>query len=131
MNIIRLNSIGEPFAKSGQATPPSGGGTEGGSDIIYIDMTGYENYTYPSLFSDCIKLNKDEQTLYMGPADYAKDENNAIAPIAISVNLNKRVNFAMGGPVGEMVTFSEIVTTMGMGDVLDLPRITKEQFYTL
>lgn len=39
MNIIRLNSIGEPFAKSGQATPPSGGGSEGGgSNVVYLNV---------------------------------------------------------------------------------------------
>lgn len=111
---------------------PQGGGSEGGGDTMeYINIEGYDNFAYPALLADYVKLVSEGKTLFMSSMEYSKDAYSSIAPLAIAINTKRRVNVVLGRPDEGMYTYKEIVTKMGMASVLDLPRITEEEFYTL
>lgn len=121
MNIIRLNSIGEPFAKSGQATPPSGGGTEA-SSMEYLDTSGMETAAKVQLFMLAVVLVK---------------YNGVIAPLA---SLILEVGESVLGEINYIATDFNIEVVMQgnrlkLKDIIpntdSIPRLTKEEFYTL
>lgn len=126
MNIIRLNSIGEPFAKSEQATPPSGGGTEG-SGLKYYDATNSEGMI---------------KSLLMVTASVVKLYNNewVIGSAGMSVELgveaiNKATAFGVDWSMeiiayGERTTNKQFFEDTGLS-IDSLSEITKEQFYTI
>lgn len=107
------------------------GGESGGDTMEYINIEGYDNFAYPATLADYVKLVSEGKTLFMSSMEYSKDAYSSIAPLAIAINTKRRVNVILGRPDEGMYTYKEIVTMMGMGSVLDLPRITEEQFYTL
>lgn len=128
MNIIRLNSIGEPFAKSGQATPPSGGGTEGGSKfrLKYYDAANSDSMI---------------KAILLAVASIVKLYNNewVIAPAGVCLELgaeavNKATAFGVDWTM-EMLVYGEKQTTKEFfevtGSIDSLTEITKEEFYTL
>ena len=130
MNIIRLNSIGEPFAKSGQATPPSGGGTEGGSNVVYLNVelavSEMGDYfasaikMFPGILA--IKVVGDDMTS-IGPVHAVKDSSlNKTKAAAILPNFIGFVEHNNG--VNSDITIEEF-KAMGATE------ITEEQFYTL
>lgn len=152
MNIIRLNSIGEPFAKSGQATPPSGGGTEGGSgstasDIEYLDFSGDIASSNTEICMTITSLSHSiKMELEDGGNTYTLIETSLQwaqlgRPVAKAVKFSKNEIFTfitgMDGsiPIIQTMTAMEILT-FSFGEnfvtVFDsIPRITKEQFYTI
>lgn len=120
MNIIRLNSIGEPFAKSGQATPPSGGGET--SSMEYLDVSGLETAAKVQLLMVAALLVKC---------------NGAISPLA---PLILEVGESALGEINYIATDFNIEVVMQgnrlkLKDIIpnidSIPRLTKEQFYTL
>ena len=121
MNIIRLNSIGEPFAKSGQATPPSGGGTET-SSMEYLDVSGLETAAKVQLLMVAALLVK-----YNGAI-------SPLAPLILEVGES-----ALGGISYIATDFNVEVVMQGnrlkLKDIIpdsdSIPRITEEEFYAL
>lgn len=134
MNIIRLNSIGEPFAKSEQATPPSGGGTEASS----MEYFQYEKGTVALMASYCqyIKIEVPDYGIKMiSPYSTAVAETMAAMNaeiIAFGINLQEKIIMSQGGAIDEKTILSTLIqNTITEEEIAAIPRITKEQFYTL
>lgn len=135
MNIIRLNSIGEPFAKSGQATPPSGGGTEASSmeylDVSGIDIVGGGQKT-GNLIALCYHMNGSHSTIgdFILPIGqvYVVKTANLTSVRYLAFDFSSKV--VMGG---QTMSVRETLLTTGWteAELNAIPRITEEQFYTL
>ena len=129
MNIIRLNSIGEPFAKSEQATPPSGGGTEGGSSsgLKYYDVANSDSKIKAASLgvASIVKLYNNEWII--SPAGVVGIELGFDA-------VDKVTAFGVDWTM-EMLVYGEKQTTKEffefLGSIDSLTEITEEQFYTL
>ena len=148
MNIIRLNSIGEPFAKSEQATPPSGGGTEA-SSIEYLDVSGSSPVKasviqFANLFkSGGAKINYPESSAGLSIPKGIAPIGNLLEGIrgldyegfTTVLNSIKAVSIDFSTPIimNENVPIMTIKQVFsGAEEMLDaLPRLTKEEFYTL
>lgn len=136
MNIIRLNSIGEPFAKSGQATPPSGGGGSegGGSNWRYFRINDdfANNSTAKAmafgLFHIC-RFQFEGQTCFSNIAVYVEQFETTNLSNAYAVAVDADVKFFMNQ--GEVYSFNEAEMVLGGVGNLSLTEITKEEFYTL
>lgn len=142
MNIIRLNSIGEPFAKSGQATPPSGGGTEGG---------GIKFYKFPTPSSLDAVSEEEKVLLYNAARVRIEDKNigmtiigqtfagggllnddNILSITAFAIDRNAQYIQAMQGEVMFKGTIEEFIGFTDSSFSLDnYEEITEEQFYAL
>lgn len=138
MNIIRLNSIGEPFAKSGQATPPSGD-----SNDEYLDLSNMSNEAgitilrMSALAKATATASGMTATIITPP--YQLESMGSSIPIAAKINLKNKVLV----PTGTDASGTIVTTTMTLVEWLassfntsieffnSIPRITKEQFYTL
>lgn len=107
----------------------AGGGESGGDNLIYINMEGYSNYTYPSLAANLIKLKLDGDIQIIPPLLYMA--SNSVAPLAIAVNIDATYHIIGESGVLTEMRYEDIVRLFGAADVLSLPRITKEQFYDL
>lgn len=147
MNIIRLNSIGEPFAKSGQATPPSGGGTEGGSELKYYHASADDGVN-GFLSSLCVlcKGNAGGQTQIVPKGIFGSSA--VITDFAVDWSLKCRINGYDGNitdVMAFMLSFGELpkdnmtdeekkqytqIHDDAMNDISSR-EITKEQFYAL
>lgn len=137
MNIIRLNSIGEPFAKSGQATPPSGGGTE--SSWRYLDVTNVSKTMLKSYligYADTLVVAQGGQTHIVSPfAVVGASEDVEIK--AMSVNMRTRIKNSATSFV--LMAYEDIFKQEEGGvpgwDIIftnnGATEITEEQFYTL
>ena len=139
MNIIRLNSIGEPFAKSGQATPPSGGGTE--AKYYAIDTT-IADEGWQQLLT---KLSQDDASANYFIAATTKMEiyGGGFAILAMPIlwsNYSTIVAFSFlpvslsTSPIPPTLEgVLEAVVTYGGPSVSmnGITEITKEQFYTI
>lgn len=134
MNIIRLNSIGEPFAKSGQATPPSGGGTEGGSNWRYFRINDdfADNSTSKvfafGLFHIC-RYQLEGQTIFGNIAAYVEQFETTNLSNAYAVAVDADVKFFTNQ--GEAYSFNEAEMMFGGVGNLSLTEITEEEFYAL
>lgn len=130
MNIIRLNSIGEPFAKSGQATPPSGGGTEA-SSMEYLDVSGLDDQgklVVLSFFGMLMKLEINDVLAIIPCGASVQYQSSAVLSGVKAVAYMPSVEIDMGASgKGTMESFREQLSVMGISPV----SITKEQFYTL
>lgn len=132
MNIIRLNSIGEPFAKSEQATPPSGGG---GNTIEYLDISGLGSERMTLIFESFqIKFIYNNKTQIVGGANllplFSPEnlESLFMSINAIAIDFNSKS--CHGGD--KIETIREYLNgTFTEEQLAALPRLTKEQFYTL
>lgn len=135
MNIIRLNSIGEPFAKSGQATPPSGGGTEGGIQYEYIVIE--KPYNEASfliiLTADILKDTFYDKVIlpagiYIATFGVSHIQNNSSIG-AVAYNFSKVLSLTDGS----QMTAKDYLLANGITEeqISALPRITKEEFYTI
>lgn len=148
MNIIRLNSIGEPFAKSGQATPPSGGGTEGGSELKYYHVSTDDSIAHSFISTLCVlcKGNAGGQTQIVPKGIFGSSA--VITDFAVDWSLKCRINgydgnitdvmafMASGGelPKDNMTDEEKKQYTQIHDDVMNdmsSREITEEQFYTL
>lgn len=130
MNIIRLNSIGEPFAKSGQATPPSGGGTET-SSMEYYSMEPFKENNrlqgaYLIMFSALAKLEQDGVKIVLPSLMAQSYSSNDFSPLAVSI-----ITDALVVDKTQEGTIKETLYANIPNDLLEAARITKEQFYTL
>lgn len=105
------------------------GGESGGDNLIYINMEGYSNYTYPALASNLIKLKLDGVTQIISPLLYMSSNN--VAPLAIAVNIDTIYYIEYENGVITEMRYEDIVSMYGSADVLSLPHLTKEQFYDL
>jgi hypothetical protein len=137
MNIIRLNSIGEPFAKSGQATPPSGGGTEA-SSMEYLDISNT---------SDALRVGLVQNACYIRATipDYGAEMVGVSAYLvrsmlegvientsAVAIDFSHKVYMKMSGSIQEMTVLQQILQNYVTQEEIDaIPRITEEQFYAL
>lgn len=101
----------------------------GGDNIIYINMEGYTNYTYPSLAANLIKLELDGDIQIIPPLLYLS--SNSVAPLAIAVNIDTTYHIIGESGVLTEMRYEDIVRLFDSADVLSLPRLTKEQFYSL
>lgn len=133
MNIIRLNSIGEPFAKSGQATPPSGGGTEA-SSMEYLDISSLSKSRKMMFLNVCVmaRFSKDIVSPFAYMATYQTDPVTTVTDatmVAIDFGAKIYTN-------DTLLTIKELLFNPEYGGYTEetlaaIPRITKEQFYTL
>lgn len=124
MNIIRLNSIGEPFAKSEQATPPSGGGTEGGMKYYLRPETLDDTFAqFAGMATQIAKVEFDGSSIITAPLALLEFGTSLFDVIlAIGVNPSTRIVLPnASGTISEL--FGEIMATY--------TEITKEQFYTI
>ena len=135
MNIIRLNSIGEPFAKSEQATPPSGGGTETSSmeylDVSGIDFTGGEQKT-GNLIALCYHMNGSHSAI----GDFILPIGQVYVVKTANLTSVRYLAFDFSSKVilqGRTASVKETLLTTGWTEeeLNAIPRITKEQFYTI
>lgn len=146
MNIIRLNSIGEPFAKSGQATPPSGGGTEGGSgsDIVYLNVSVFTGDTGQqvkklliSLCDIAVYTPFGTEDMWYGPAGYVRpllddvSKSDWLKRMSFdrSQKLHMGLDFEGCATVGEALI--KINFDPSTQPELAAMLLTKEQFYTI
>ena len=135
MNIIRLNSIGEPFAKSGQATPPSGGGTEA-SSMEYLDVSGLgeDNVARLIVYGYIVKFVYDGQSAFLTTTHpYVGMLIKDVPPSAISIDFATVVTFT---DTMQNMTIKEALLQTGSTPITEaelaaIPRITEEEFYTL
>ena len=133
MNIIRLNSIGEPFAKSGQATPPSGGGTEA-SSMEYLDVSGLDvtnpDSKYNALlgYSMLAKANLSGNLACL-PSAAAIQMLEMVTISSVAIDFNLQLNAFMDS----LKTIKEHLLSLYFteAELAAIPRITKEQFYAL
>lgn len=138
MNIIRLNSIGEPFAKSGQATPPSGGGE---AKYYAIDTT-IADEGWQQLLT---RLSQDDASAnyFIAAATKMEIYGGGFAILAMPIlrsNYSTIVAFSFlpvslsTSPIPPTLEgVLEAVVTYGGPSVSmnGITEITKEQFYTL
>lgn len=132
MNIIRLNSIGEPFAKSGQATPPSGGGDvpSGKSAFRYFDVTNFDTKSNVGIMMGelvhLVKLNELDtgNILFTNAVGYF-DEGT---PIAFAVYSDFP---APRGFQSQAATCGEVFDLLPPDVSAMIHEITEEQFYAL
>lgn len=154
MNIIRLNSIGEPFAKSGQATPPSGGGTEA-SSMEYLDVSEVNTSMRAMLLGYSLYAKVPQKTIIDTSTDTSQGTvtiDAGIVPSSIYALIvgqfssgtpnfdtaNQAITalgFDFGGQInmgGQTLTLNDMFAMYGMQEAIAaIPRLTKEQFYTL
>ena len=117
---------GGVIIKKGTApAPPSGG-----DNLIYINMEGYSNYVYPALFATLVKVKMGGYTQII-PNIYYQMTNASVAPIAIAVNIGEIYYMQNADGVMAETRYEDIMSGFAATDVLSLPRITKEEFYTL
>lgn len=126
MNIIRLNSIGEPFAKSGQATPPSGGGTEGGGSYEYYDVSNVVGGKAMLIeIATLVKTSDDITTLGLNLSS-----NKTLMDVVDSINaiaIDKDCKMFLGQDMTVGEFFALVQSETGANPT----PITEEQFYTL
>lgn len=130
MNIIRLNSIGEPFAKSGQATPPSGGGTEA-SSMEYLDISSLSKTRKMMFLNLCVvaKFAKDIISPFAYMATYQTDlATTATDATMVAIDFGAKVYNN-----DTLLTTKEMLLNLGYTEetLAAIPRLTEEQFYTL
>lgn len=129
MNIIRLNSIGEPFAKSGQATPPSGGGN-GDGKWLYLDKS---SVPFPNAMEMLMSLStigkvSGSNGTIISPIAYAGEAaGEGVTILALGFDLSQEWN--IDGAKTNVLDFSAS-QGLPLGDLIPFG-ITKEQFYTL
>lgn len=143
MNIIRLNSIGEPFAKSGQATPPSGGGTEGGR--MYLQCDNVDNKSDLNMAFVYVQLLLPVSSIKIICEQGSGVYNNAAAnelvnageaistttQLAFAVELNMSY-MSVDNTMRQIKTKADADTLLSsLGLTMNFTEITKEQFYTL
>ena len=99
-----------------------GGGTSE-SNIEYLDVRGADGKEALIMYSACAKLQVDEAAVIY-PVAVAIGYTDAIVAVAVLPDVKMA---DMSNPRGEMATVREL-----FGESLDaIPRITKEQFYSL
>ena len=129
MNIIRLNSIGEPFAKSGQATPPSGGGST--SSWRYFDTTNL-NPDAGSIMGFFYLFKRANGFVSTWGSLPIKDNGayDYSSIVAIAADGESKIAFD-----GKVLTWNEVMVLEGMTPEImsqvGIAEITEEQFYTL
>ena len=139
MNITTLNTIGLDgviIKKGGGATPPSGGD----SNIEYIDVSSIADLYPPDLFTFLglqVKIEAyDASGEYVGPSSFVwttlevlNFEAKAIA-IAVDIKSPVRILLRVENEPFE-VTDWNVIPGLEDLDLSSLPRLTKEEFYTL
>ena len=133
------------FATEIKGITSGGSGESGGSNVEYIDVSGLGD-TNESLrnglvmFADIVK-SKNEKGTFVGfclvgiQTLFGFTTNNATTCVAVAVDFSRHIKAIINkeGQVIEMSIFDIFVTMVGAtAEQLNaLPRITKEEFYTL
>lgn len=115
----------------------SAGGGESASTVEYLDVSGIDSTSLTNLYSAGILYAKGETDgmLIVAPFSvFVTGNNPTIENVkAIGVDTSTQVAMKVGGQT-IIMTFLEILSQRGHLHVEEfnaLPRITKEQFYTL
>lgn len=140
------NSLYFPNGIDTNGTPPSGGGGSGesASTIEYLDVSGLGD-TNQSLrnalvaVADIVKSKNEDGTFVgaclLGIQLLTGVTNNATTCVAVAVDLSRHIkgkSIEAGGALDMSIAEILIMMTSITQELLDsIPRITKEQFYTL
>ena len=108
--------------------PQVGGGTTE-SNIEYLDVRGIDETSAINLASMSVfikyKFNNDKTTYIAPPSLFISSQAQDKRVVAIAIALSEKIIYSnLEGTLGELLSAFEI-------DVDIIPRITKEQFYTL
>lgn len=128
MNITRLNtSYGDDVVRVGTSGGGgNSGGGESGSTMEYLDVSGLdeEMQTILSLLCSIAKSRSNNSWYISSPIAYY---SFTAKPVALGFDTNRTLS--MEGVTGTAFEFFEM---LGLKDLVgSLPRLTKEEFYTI
>ena len=135
---------GNVIIKKETAPAPPSGGESVGSTIEYLDVSGVaetnENLRNGLvMFADIVK-SKNEEGTYVGvclsgiQTIFGFSNNNATTSVAVAVDFSRHIKGKMNGGQELDISIYDLLIMMetATAEELDaLPRLTKEQFYTL
>lgn len=143
MNITTLNMTtldgNVIIKKGGGGTPtPPGGGESGGSNVVYLDLSGVQGYMKNALlyYSVLAKIQGDSVAygVQIQPSGFllaASGMTSLVTAVAIDlvIPITKYASEESGVEKQELTTLD---ADSGFMEMLEtIPRITKEQFYSL
>ena len=141
MNTTTLNMTtldGGVIIKKGTAPAPPSGGESGGSTIEYLDLSGVEGYMKNALlyYSVLAKIQGDSVAygVQIQPSGFllaASGMTSLVTAVAIDlvIPITKYTSEESGVEKQELTTLD---ADSGFMEMLDaIPRLTKEQFYSL
>lgn len=126
MNTIKLNTIGEAPIKKG-------GASGGGGNYVYIDTSSITEFGDERMRMLLQISYPVKEMLLNGPIVFSTNAMRAdvTAPaLAVGVDLNLKVSAAdgSGGFTPKPISLEEMITEYASW-ILDLPRLTEEEFY--
>lgn len=109
-----------------------GGGSEGESSIEYLDVSGLEDITMVACISFLARSKSTVGTPMIGifPTAYLYAVPNIITAVdvlAVAIDLSMEI---CPGAQGSIISIGDFLAMMEE-DISSIPRITKEQFYSL
>lgn len=141
MNITTLNTTtldGGVIIKKGTAPAPPSGGESGGSNLEYLDVSGVDGYMKNALlyYSVLAKIQGDSVAygVQIQPSGFllaASGMTSLVTAVAIDlvIPITKYASEESGVEKQELTTLD---ADSGFMEMLDaIPRITKEEFYSL
>ena len=113
--------------------PQSGGGESGGGNIEYLDMSNARNLldSVGSLSIECKGISDDISLVAPTAGVQPMVEAVGIKITQIKIDWDSTVIQNTGGQIIKTTVLESVLNRVSQDELDNIPRITKEQFYTL
>lgn len=109
----------------GTPTPPSGG-ESGGSDLEYLDLSGLNEEEFGLVSLSSLLKIKNAGKIGIGQTGLLINDFDEVLAAAFATELRMWIGDSMVTSIKDLLTFMDVSI-----DYDAIPRLTKEQFYTL